>query len=86
MQRIRLGVSGVSHLIDDFMKRKGIILSTIGAVIGAVAGWLYYSQVGCISGACAITSNPYLSTAYGALMGALLLSMFDNKKKSEAEV
>jgi hypothetical protein len=39
---------------------------------GAAVGFLYYRFVGCRSGSCAITSNPYISTLYGALLGLLL--------------
>lgn len=42
------------------------------ALLGAGAGFAYYSVVGCTTGACPITSNPYISTAYGALVGVLL--------------
>jgi len=81
MQRIRFAVFGVSLSKNSIMYKKGIIVSLIGAILGAIAGYLYYSQVGCASGTCAITSNPYLSTGYGALMGGLLFSMFIQDKK-----
>jgi len=39
---------------------------------GGAAGFAYYYFVGCHSGTCPITSSPYISTAYGALVGFLL--------------
>lgn len=38
-------------------------------VVGAVLGFGYHRLVGCRTGACVITANPYISTLYGALMG-----------------
>ncbi len=38
---------------------------------GALLGYAYYRFVGCRTGACAITANPYISTLYGAVMGYL---------------
>lgn len=40
-------------------------------LLGAGGGYLYYRLVGCRSGACPITANPYVSTLFGALMGFL---------------
>ena len=55
-----------------------------GVFLGAIAGYLYYHYVGCLSGACAITSNPLNSTIYGAVMGGLLLSIIiPTKKKTQ---
>ncbi len=51
-------------------------LSIIGALIGALAGFLYYKFIGCASGTCMITSKPINSTLYGALMGYLLFNIF----------
>jgi hypothetical protein len=36
---------------------------------GALLGYAYYALIGCNSGTCAITSNPMISTVYGALIG-----------------
>ncbi|MBP6431760.1 MAG: hypothetical protein KA319_08340 [Ferruginibacter sp.] len=55
---------------------KSNYLYFIGAVIGAIAGYLYWQQIGCASGTCAITSKPVNSTIYGALMGSLLFGIF----------
>lgn len=41
-------------------------------LLGAAFGFGWYRLVGCSSGSCAITSNPYTSTAYGAFMGFLM--------------
>lgn len=48
----------------------------IGALAGAIAGFLYWKYVGCLDGSCAITSNPLRSTVYFAIMGALVFGMF----------
>lgn len=63
---------------------KNNLLYIIGAFVGAIAGYLYYHQIGCASGTCQITSKPLNSTLYGALMGSLLFGIFkkDNKKQS----
>ncbi len=55
-------------------------LSIIGILEGAVGGYLYYYYVGCSSGSCAITSKPFNSTLYGALMGYLLFNLFKKEK------
>lgn len=54
----------------------------IAAVIGGAGGYAYYYYIGCISGTCAITSNPYISTVYGMAMAALLIN---SPKKKETE-
>lgn len=40
--------------------------------VGAAGGYLYYAYIGCITGNCPITSNPYISTAYGAMIGLVM--------------
>lgn len=57
------------------------ILGILGIVLGALTGYLYYQFVGCNSGSCSISSSPTNSTLYGALMGYLLLSLFEKDKK-----
>ncbi|HMV14984.1 MAG TPA: DUF6132 family protein [Chitinophagales bacterium] len=56
-------------------------LTLIGVVLGAMAGYAYYYYVGCLSGTCAITSNPWNSILYGALMGGLFFNIFQEKKE-----
>ncbi len=52
---------------------------TAFTLLGAAAGFAYYFFVGCTSGTCPITSNPYISTAYGALIG-MVFTMNTTKK------
>ncbi|QOI97693.1 MAG: hypothetical protein HRU69_09390 [Flammeovirgaceae bacterium] len=65
--------------------KTAILKWSIGIVLGATAGYLYWYYIGCSSGSCAITSNPVNSTLYGALMGGLLLNTFESKKKGNDE-
>jgi hypothetical protein len=60
-------------------------LIIIGVIVGAIGGFAYYHFVGCSSGTCPITSKPLNSTLYGAMMGALLFSIFkkDNSVKNK---
>jgi xanthine/uracil permease len=60
---------------------KSNLLRVLPVVIGAVIGYGYYYFIGCKSGTCAITSNPYISTAYGAFTG-LIFAIPTKKKKS----
>lgn len=59
------------------MQKKWIRLSVFG-LIGMSAGFAYYYFIGCESGACPITSNPYISAGYGLASGLLL--GWENKK------
>lgn len=67
-----------------FLMKKFIIphlLTIAGIIAGAIAGYLYWKFVGCSSGSCAITSHPFNSSIYGAVMGGLLFSMVKKNKK-----
>ncbi|MFA6455913.1 MAG: DUF6132 family protein [Bacteroidota bacterium] len=64
----------------EFMKRLTVWQKRgIASVLGGIAGYAYYYYIGCMSGTCAITSNPYISTGYGMLIGLLLI----DKPKTE---
>lgn len=58
------------------MTKKVLFLTILGVVIGAVAGYIYYVEIGCLSGTCPITSKPLNSTLYGGVMGGLLFNIF----------
>ena len=59
-----------------------VVLLTVGILIGSVAGLLYWKFIGCESGSCPISSSPYISTLYGAILGGLLFSIFRIEKKT----
>jgi glycerol uptake facilitator-like aquaporin len=63
------------------MTQKAILITSIGTIIGGIAGYLYYHFVGCASGSCAITSKPVNSTLYGGLLGGLLFNMFVKEER-----
>jgi rhodanese-related sulfurtransferase len=53
-----------------------LIYYLLGAALGGLAGYfLLYKLIGCSSGACPITANPYISVIYGVIMGLLLVSI-----------
>jgi LytS/YehU family sensor histidine kinase len=45
-----------------------------GVLIGGIGGFLYYYFIGCSSGSCAITSNPYMSTMFGGFFGFFIVN------------
>jgi hypothetical protein len=64
------------------MKYKNILLKVLlPLAIGAGGGFAYYYFIGCTSGSCPITSNPYISTGYGAGVG-LIWALGNLKAKS----
>lgn len=46
----------------------------VSVLVGGAGGFLYYKFVGCKTGACPITGNPWISTLYGALLGWLVIA------------
>mgnify|MGYP006973039438 FL=1 len=67
------------------MTKKAYLITGIGIVVGMIAGYLYYQQIGCVSGTCAITSKHLNSMLYGSLMGGLLFNLFVTSKKKKEE-
>jgi len=45
---------------------------TLGTLAGAVVGYAYYATIGCTTGHCLISGNPWASSTYFALLGWLL--------------
>lgn len=51
--------------------RNRVLRAFLFALGGAVIGFAYHRLIGCRTGACPITANPWISTGYGAMMGFL---------------
>ena len=49
-----------------------ILKLIVGVCVGGVLGFGVYHFIGCSSGTCPLTSNPWISTLVGMIFGALL--------------
>ena len=73
-------------MFKDFKKQttKTKILALVKIILpvflGAIVGYAYYYYIGCVSGTCPITSNPYISTVYGSVIGAIFIKWKDKEK------
>ncbi len=48
----------------------------IGIVIGGALGYANYRFIGCSTGTCPLSSNPWISTVYGMVIGGLIGGSF----------
>jgi len=62
---------------------KAQLFTILGAVVGIGIGYWYYLEYGCTEGACPITANPYKTMGIFGLMGGLLGSSIETRKKHE---
>lgn len=53
-------------------------LYALGAVVGAVLGYIYWVNWACDAG-CPLTETPTRTVLYGAVVGALFFSIFTKK-------
>ena len=58
--------------VKKYLKEHKLEVRIISTIVGAGLGFAYYKFIGCKSGACPITGNPYISTVWGALIGFLI--------------
>jgi Family of unknown function (DUF6132) len=56
---------------ESEMTSAWILRALIGSALGGAAGFAYYRFVGCSTGSCPLTSNPWITTLYGAAMGTM---------------
>jgi|GEM_PF-439520 len=75
----------VSKIKAGFSSRN-TLKNLAGFAVGALGGFIYYKTIGCSSGGCAITSNPYMSIIWGGLLGYLLADIFKLKEKNAGSV
>ena len=61
------------------INNKFIFRRILPVLAGGLLGYAYYYFIGCNSGGCAISSNPYISTIYGSVLG-FFISMPSNKR------
>jgi len=64
--------------MEKFFKKNSIKITI--TLVGALGGFGYYYFIGCASGTCPITSNPYISIIYGGVLGYLFSDIFKKKK------
>lgn len=53
----------------------------LSVIVGVGLGYAYYHFIGCNSGTCPITSNPFNSMMWGGVMGAIFA--WPSKKKEK---
>jgi len=64
---------------------KIVLKKSFPVLLGAVLGYSYYYFIGCNTGTCPITSNPWISTMYGGLIGLIYIFPLTKKKEQKSE-
>jgi hypothetical protein len=60
--------------VKDFFRSSYFWKPFLGIIAGALFGFLYFYFIGCKAGSCAITSDPFMSTITGGLLGFFITS------------
>jgi hypothetical protein len=60
-------------------KRKKLLIRVGATILGAAGGFLFYLKVGCTTGACPLTSEPFFPTLWGGLFGWFLFGPGERK-------
>ena len=69
-----LEIKSKPETVKTFLKSGKFWKPFLGIALGGLAGFLYYHFIGCTSGSCAITSNPYNAMLFGGFFGFFLTS------------
>lgn len=76
--------SKTGQFLINFSKKRifGIlpVIHLLGIGLGALGGYAYFYFIGCRTGTCPITANPWLSILWGMALGYLLFDMFYKKE------
>ncbi len=60
--------------VGEFLKSWKFWKPFLTVLVGGLGGYLYYHFVGCTSGQCAITSNPYTSVIGGSFLAYFIVN------------
>jgi uncharacterized membrane protein YdjX (TVP38/TMEM64 family) len=69
--------------ISEQIKKIDLTRFLIGIVLGTIGGFAYYYFIGCSSGSCPLTSNPYLMIIWGMFFGGTLFFKIKKTPKEE---
>jgi hypothetical protein len=65
----RIEMEQKQEISQEVNKTRDRLRLVLRVATGALLGYGFYMLVGCPSGACALTSNPWIPTALGAIIG-----------------
>ena len=54
-------------------RARRLLRPLLAIALGALAGYAYYALIGCHSGSCGISSDPFYSSLYGSVIGLVLV-------------
>jgi hypothetical protein len=55
---------------------KPIVIMTVSVLVGGALGYANYRFIGCKTGTCPLSANPWISTVYGMVVGGMVGGMF----------
>ena len=74
MQENEKEMSNTKKKLKEFFKSWRFWRPFIAVITGGLAGFLYYYFIGCNSGSCGITNDPYMSMVWGGLLGLFMVN------------